>query len=151
MVVKIWLIYHTPFQELSQHRYRAMPRLHPRTEFVYHLLHTHRRRPVLRRRHVAGGRPMSAAKKGSRTKKVPDFHTTMQSIEALVEKLEDEETPLEEALETFEKGVLLIRQAREQSTQAEQKVMLLMEEIGEPRVSYFQEEDDGEYQEGIPF
>ena len=95
---------------------------------------------------------MSAAKKGSRAK-APDFQTTMKSIEQLVAKLEDETTPLEDALETFEKGVLLIRQARAQLTEAEQKVTLLMEKNGEPQARDFMEDKEMEDadEEGMPF
>lgn len=85
---------------------------------------------------------MSSDKKVSRTSKTPDFQTNLQSIERLVEKLEDADTPLEKSLEHFEQGILLIRQAQAQLAAAEQKVLQLTEKDGEIQFSAFTNPDE---------
>ena len=56
----------------------------------------------------------------------------MKSIETLLEKLDNSDTPLDQSLLAFEEGIQLIRMAQKQLSEAEQKVQLLMEEDGAP-------------------
>ncbi|TXH68207.1 MAG: exodeoxyribonuclease VII small subunit [Thiothrix sp.] len=55
----------------------------------------------------------------------PDFETSLQELEALVQKMESGELSLEESLQEFERGVQLTRQCQEALTVAEQRVRLL--------------------------
>ncbi len=51
-----------------------------------------------------------------------DFEKAMGELEAVVERLEQGDIPLEEALSSFERGVALTRACQEALTHAEQKV-----------------------------
>ena len=70
----------------------------------------------------------------------PDFETSLGELEALVERLERGELPLEEALKDFERGVQLTRQCQGALTDAQQKVEILLKEGGETRARPFAED-----------
>jgi exodeoxyribonuclease VII small subunit len=76
--------------------------------------------------------------------KTIDFATTLAELEAIVAKLEDEGTSLEQSLADFEKGVGLIREAQQSLSGAEQKVAKLLEAQGEPVLEPFQDSGDAE-------
>jgi len=59
-----------------------------------------------------------------------DFEKSMSELEALVEKLERGDLPLEESLAAFERGVALTRACQTALSEAEQKVELLMKRPG---------------------
>jgi exodeoxyribonuclease VII small subunit len=67
----------------------------------------------------------------------PDFETAMRDIEALVERLEQGDLPLEESLAAFERGVMLTRACQTALKEAEQKVEILQKKAGEPAVEDF--------------
>ncbi|MFO0511674.1 MAG: exodeoxyribonuclease VII small subunit, partial [Gammaproteobacteria bacterium] len=46
----------------------------------------------------------------SKSKRPPDFEKSLAELEALVERLEGGELPLEESLKSFERGVALTRE-----------------------------------------
>lgn len=58
--------------------------------------------------------------------RIPDFEQSMRELEALVEKLEQGDLPLEEALKQFERGVALTRACQAALKEAEQKVEVLL-------------------------
>lgn len=60
------------------------------------------------------------------------IESTMKSIETLLEKLENSDTPLDQSLLAFEEGIKLIRSAQKTLSEAEQKVQLLLEKDGNP-------------------
>jgi len=66
---------------------------------------------------------------------------TLESLEALVEKLESGELPLEEAVREFERGIRLTRQCQTVLKDAGQKVEILLEESAEP-VPFEADEED---------
>lgn len=66
------------------------------------------------------------------TKRTASFAKTIAELEALANRLEDNDTPLEQSLKDFESGVQLIRQAQKALLEAEQKVKMLLDEDGEP-------------------
>ena len=72
---------------------------------------------------------------------LPDFERSLSELEALVQKLEQGDVPLEEALKTFERGVALTRQCQTALRGAQQKVEMLLARNGEETVQPF---DDGE-------
>jgi exodeoxyribonuclease VII small subunit len=79
----------------------------------------------------------------------PAFADTLAQLEALTARLEDSDTSLEQSLQDFEQGVLLIRQAQQALQAAEQKVQLLLEKDGKPSLEPFaeaSEDDDSEEQ-----
>lgn len=77
------------------------------------------------------------------SKKSPtDFASTLQELEALARRLEDNNTPLEQSLKDFESGVQLIRQAQKALQEAEQKVQLLLENNGEPVATPMADDED---------
>ena len=61
----------------------------------------------------------------------------MRDLEALVERLELGDLPLEESLAAFERGVMLTRACQSALQEAEQKVEILLKRAGEPSVEDF--------------
>ena len=57
-----------------------------------------------------------------------DFETSMAELESLVERMEQGETRLEDALQDFERGIALTRACRQSLSDAEQKVQILLEQ-----------------------
>jgi len=57
-----------------------------------------------------------------------NFETALRELEKIVDALENSSMPLEEAMETFEKGVGLARYCSNLLDQAEKRVKLLTEE-----------------------
>jgi len=66
----------------------------------------------------------------ARTRKKPDFEQSLAQLEAVVERMEQGDLPIEEALKAFEEGVQLTRECQQILEQSEQKVQLLIEEQG---------------------
>jgi exodeoxyribonuclease VII small subunit len=74
----------------------------------------------------------------------PDFEASLEELEAIVERLEQGDLPLEEALRTFERGVALTRQCQGALAQAQQKVEILLAQpgaTGERRTREFRPDD----------
>jgi len=67
---------------------------------------------------------MGTAKKSDDKK--PGFDDLLTELDAVVERLEQGELPLEEALERFERGVKLAREAEGILGRAEKRVELLL-------------------------
>ena len=59
------------------------------------------------------------------------FESTIETLDKLVKRLEDQETPLEDALTAFETGIDLTRKAQTALSTAEQRVRALTENDGE--------------------
>ena len=71
-----------------------------------------------------------------------ELEESIKSLEALVEKLEGGELPLEAALAEFERGVKLTRRCQAALAQAEQRIEILLAAEGEPEP--FEEEDEAD-------
>lgn len=71
-----------------------------------------------------------------------NFASKLQSLETLVTQLEDPNTPLEQSLEDFEKGIKLIREAQQALQAAELRVQTLLEQDGKPVTEPFEEGED---------
>lgn len=81
----------------------------------------------------------------SRTKRVPDFEKSLTELEALVEKLEAGDLPLEEALKTFERGISLTRECQSALEAAQARVdVLLKRDDGSSELAPFDAADDDE-------
>ena len=70
-----------------------------------------------------------------------DFETSMTELESLVERMEQGETKLEDALQDFERGIALTRACRQSLSDAEQKVRILLEQNGEAEPETFNDGD----------
>lgn len=78
----------------------------------------------------------------ARTRKTPDFEHSLAELEALVQRMEQGDLPIEEALKAFEEGVKLTRECQAVLDQAEQKVQVLIEQQGELRAQPFNVDQD---------
>ena len=56
-----------------------------------------------------------------------DFDTSLDQLQALVERMEKSELPLEEALLEFERGIKLTRDVQHTLSNSEQRVQMLLE------------------------
>jgi exodeoxyribonuclease VII small subunit len=75
----------------------------------------------------------------ARNSKVPDFEQALTELEALTERLERGDLPLDEALKLFERGVTLTRHCQSSLQAAQQKVEILLKRGGELQVEAFEE------------
>ncbi|MDR2174732.1 MAG: exodeoxyribonuclease VII small subunit [Synergistaceae bacterium] len=57
-----------------------------------------------------------------------NFGEKLENLDGILRQMEEGRLPLDEALSVFERGVALVREAREFLEQAEQKVTLLTQE-----------------------
>jgi exodeoxyribonuclease VII small subunit len=78
----------------------------------------------------------------TKEKKAIDFEQQLETLEALVESLEDGGLSLEDSLTSFEQGIKLARDCQQALKQAEQKVELLMRQGDEPVSRPFDAQDD---------
>ncbi len=67
------------------------------------------------------------------------FEQSMQELETIVSKMEQGELPLEEALQSFERGIQLARHSQQKLKQAEQKVHILMSQNGQESLLSFED------------
>jgi exodeoxyribonuclease VII small subunit len=81
----------------------------------------------------------------NKTKSLAQLEKSLTALEALVEKLENGDLPLEKALAEFERGVKLTRQCQAALQEAEQRIEILLKqnETAEP-VPFDSEDDDEE-------
>lgn len=63
-------------------------------------------------------------------KKQPNFETALEELEALVERMEEGESSLEDSLKDFERGIELTRSCQTALAEAEQKVEILLKKDG---------------------
>ena len=74
-------------------------------------------------------------------KQVPQLEESLDNLEALVERMESGEMPLEESLRAFEEGVKLPRQCQQALSRAEQKVQILLEQDPDAEPAPFETPD----------
>ncbi|MDG1663803.1 MAG: exodeoxyribonuclease VII small subunit [Pseudomonadales bacterium] len=67
----------------------------------------------------------------ARSKKTPDFETSLERLEEIVECLETGDLSLEQSLKQFEEGVSLTRACQTALTDAEQTIKVLTEKNAE--------------------
>lgn len=79
---------------------------------------------------------MPAAKKS-----LPDFEAALAELEKLVEKMESGEQSLEDALQSFQRGIELTRVCQQGLKEAEQRVEQLLQKNGEYRLEPFNPAD----------
>jgi exodeoxyribonuclease VII small subunit len=71
----------------------------------------------------------------------PNFEKALRDLETLVERMEQGEQTLEQALKDFERGIALVRTCQQGLAEAEQKVDMLLQRDGEPQLETFHEPD----------
>jgi len=74
----------------------------------------------------------------------PNFEASLMELETIVDRLEEGDLPLEEALAAFEAGVALTRSFAEQLAAAERKVEVLMQNGAEWVTRPFDEAEETE-------
>jgi len=67
----------------------------------------------------------------------PDFERALAELEGLVTRLESGDLPLDEALQTFERGVVLTRHCQTALKAAQQKVEILLKRNADAGVEPF--------------
>lgn len=60
------------------------------------------------------------------------YEQQLQELEALIQQLERGDLPLEQALQTYERGVALVRMCQSQLKAAEQRILVLQQSSHEP-------------------
>lgn len=68
------------------------------------------------------------------------FEEAMSKLENVVEKLEQGDVPLEEAISMFQEGMSLSKLCHDKLTQVEQQMDRIIHENGEVELTTFQEE-----------
>lgn len=71
------------------------------------------------------------------SKKTFRFEDALHELETLVERMEQGDLSLENALKTFERGIQLSRLCQNALQDAEQKVQILLEENGQLQLKPF--------------
>jgi exodeoxyribonuclease VII small subunit len=66
------------------------------------------------------------------------FEQSMQELESLVTKMEQGDLPLEDALQSFERGIQLARHSQLKLKDAEQKVQILTTQNGQQTLDVFE-------------
>ncbi len=85
---------------------------------------------------------MSPSKKKTQPRKTqPGLEEALQELEALVEKMEDGELSLEQALAEFQRGIELTRLCRKALKDAEHKVRVLQQQAGIEELAEFPDDD----------
>ncbi len=75
--------------------------------------------------------------------RVSEFEKSLAELEALVERMESGELPLEESMKQFERGIQLARACQQQLKQAELRVQQLVQKNGDTALEDFGNEDAG--------
>ena len=70
-----------------------------------------------------------------------NLEATLAELETTIDKLDEEQLGVAESLAAFEKGLKLIRKAQKDLQEAEQRVVTLIEEGGEPASKPFLDEN----------
>ncbi len=76
-------------------------------------------------------------------KKPLDFEQSLNSLEALVNRMEQGDMTLEESLKAFEEGIALTRECQARLASAELQVTKLIEQQGELQLTPFESDDEG--------
>jgi exodeoxyribonuclease VII small subunit len=70
------------------------------------------------------------------------FEKALEELEAIIERLEEGDIPLEEALEKYQKGMMLSKICHDKLKMAEQKLTKVLTEEGEKDFPMMEEEQD---------
>jgi exodeoxyribonuclease VII small subunit len=71
-----------------------------------------------------------------------DFEKSFQNLEKIVQRLENEELPLDESLQLFEEGIRLSRFCHQRLEEVEKKIELILADAkGQPVTEPFEDEE----------
>ena len=70
------------------------------------------------------------------------FENALGTLESTLARLEDDELSLTDSLSAFEEGLKLVREAQLELQTAEQRIVTLTEESGDPTSTAFQDKKD---------
>lgn len=82
-----------------------------------------------------------AKKPSAKPNETFSFEAALEELEQLVERMERGDTPLEESLKDFERGIELTRACQESLRSAEQKVQILIEKRGQELAPFQPDEE----------
>lgn len=85
---------------------------------------------------------MSDDEQGDREQSLGRLESTLAELEALVERLEGGDLPLEQALGEFERGMKLTRECQAVLKDAEQKVEILLSDADDADPVAFESDDE---------
>ncbi|MDN4502612.1 exodeoxyribonuclease VII small subunit [Alteromonadaceae bacterium BrNp21-10] len=68
------------------------------------------------------------------------FEESLQELEGIVSQMEAGDLELDQALQQFERGILLARNSQTKLSQAEQKVKILMQQQGQAQLLDFDQD-----------
>lgn len=74
--------------------------------------------------------------------KLPNLETSLEEITTLIEKMEQGDLTLEQSLNSFERGVTLIKHAQKILQEAEQKVQILMQDNGNEKLEDYENNEE---------
>lgn len=74
--------------------------------------------------------------------KMKSFEESIQTLEKLIEELEQGDLPLETALKKFEEGVKLIKYCNKKLDEAEQKIELILKDEEGVKTAPFEEPEN---------
>jgi exodeoxyribonuclease VII small subunit len=74
---------------------------------------------------------------------LPTLELSLSEISTLIDKMEHSDLTLEQSLEHFERGIVLIKHCQKILTEAEQKVQILMQNQGEEQLTPYATGIDG--------
>ena len=80
----------------------------------------------------------------TKAKRPPDFEKYLAELEAIVEKLETGDLPIEESLKSFEKGIALTRDCQGALDAAQARVDILLKRDGAASLERFDADEDDE-------
>ena len=80
-----------------------------------------------------------AKKKDTSPQELPSFEEALEELESIVAKMEQGDMSLEASLEAFERGVSLTRHCQQALKEAEQKVSILVENMGKDEIAEFRQ------------
>jgi exodeoxyribonuclease VII small subunit len=80
----------------------------------------------------------------TKAKRPPDFEKSLAELEAIVEKLEAGDLPIEESLKSFEKGIALTRDCQGALDAAQARVDILLKRDGAASLERFDADEDDE-------
>jgi exodeoxyribonuclease VII small subunit len=80
----------------------------------------------------------SSTDSASEAEEAMSFEEALVALEAVVDKLEDGELPLEQALAEFERGVALSRRCSEELDSADRRIEILVEQSGGQEAQAFE-------------
>jgi exodeoxyribonuclease VII small subunit len=80
----------------------------------------------------------------TKAKRTPDFEKSLAELEAIVEKLETGDLPIEESLKSFEKGIALTRDCQGALDAAQARVDILLKRDGAASLERFDADEDDE-------